>query len=63
MDTKSFVQKYCLQNTAPAFIGGGCSAALQLVSPKDVVMDHVLPFLMLPAYRFDGEDEKLGDMF
>ena len=35
------------------------AAALQLVSPKDVVMDHVLPYLMLPAHRFDGEDEKL----
>lgn len=28
------------------------------VLPQDIVMNRVLPFLVLPSYTFDGEDDE-----
>ena len=35
----------------------GAATTIQLALPQDIVMNSVLPFLQLPSYSFDGEEE------
>ena len=35
----------------------GAATRLQLALPQDIVINSVLPFLRLPSYSFDGEEE------
>ena len=37
------------------------AATLQFALPHDIVMNNILPFLKLPSYTFEGEDQEDGD--